>query len=82
MPELRQNFFTKEWVIIATERARRPEELASHTSARATRTILPSDLPILPWEREQNSTRSHAVSGQCQRGLGGASHPQQVCRAV
>jgi UDPglucose--hexose-1-phosphate uridylyltransferase len=28
MPELRQNFLTKEWVIIATERARRPEEMA------------------------------------------------------
>jgi UDPglucose--hexose-1-phosphate uridylyltransferase len=27
MPELRQNYFTKEWVIIATERARRPEDL-------------------------------------------------------
>jgi UDPglucose--hexose-1-phosphate uridylyltransferase len=30
MPELRQNFFTKEWVIIATERAKRPEDLAAH----------------------------------------------------
>src|SRR5580704_10459245 len=30
MPELRQNFFTKEWVIMATERAKRPEELATH----------------------------------------------------
>jgi UDPglucose--hexose-1-phosphate uridylyltransferase len=29
MPELRQNFFTKEWVIIATDRAKRPEELAT-----------------------------------------------------
>src|SRR5438094_9940453 len=29
MPELRQNYFTKEWVIIATERAKRPQELAS-----------------------------------------------------
>ncbi len=28
MSELRQNFATKEWVVIATERARRPEELA------------------------------------------------------
>jgi UDPglucose--hexose-1-phosphate uridylyltransferase len=28
MPELRQNFVTKEWVIIATERAKRPKELA------------------------------------------------------
>ena len=27
MPELRQNFATKEWVIIATERAKRPEEM-------------------------------------------------------
>jgi len=27
MPELRQNYFTKEWVIIATERAKRPEEM-------------------------------------------------------
>jgi UDPglucose--hexose-1-phosphate uridylyltransferase len=29
MPELRQNAATKEWVIIATERARRPEEMGS-----------------------------------------------------
>ena len=34
MPELRQNYFTKEWVIIATERAKRPEELATHRPAR------------------------------------------------
>lgn len=27
MPELRQNRYTKEWVVIASERARRPEEL-------------------------------------------------------
>ncbi len=29
MPEIRQNFITKEWVIIAPERAKRPEELSS-----------------------------------------------------
>jgi UDPglucose--hexose-1-phosphate uridylyltransferase len=33
MPELRQNFFSKEWVIIATDRAKRPEELATHRTA-------------------------------------------------
>jgi UDPglucose--hexose-1-phosphate uridylyltransferase len=38
MPELRQNFFTKEWVIIATERAKRPEDLALH---RPAQTVLP-----------------------------------------
>ena len=26
MPEFRQNMITKDWVIIATERARRPED--------------------------------------------------------
>src|SRR5438094_3630025 len=31
MPELRQNRITKEWVIIATERAKRPEELVVKT---------------------------------------------------
>jgi|SRR5271165_7190 len=30
MPELRQNFATKEWVVIATERARRPEQMVQH----------------------------------------------------
>lgn len=34
MPELRQNFFTKEWVIIATERAKRPEDLVVHREAK------------------------------------------------
>ncbi|MGA7930410.1 MAG: hypothetical protein WCA20_30990 [Candidatus Sulfotelmatobacter sp.] len=30
MPEPRQNFLSGEWVVIATERAQRPEELATH----------------------------------------------------
>jgi UDPglucose--hexose-1-phosphate uridylyltransferase len=34
MPELRQNFFTKEWVIIATERAKRPKDLARAQAGR------------------------------------------------
>jgi UDPglucose--hexose-1-phosphate uridylyltransferase len=40
MPELRQNFFTKEWVIIATERARRPEELATHRQVQSVPVFL------------------------------------------
>ena len=35
MPELRQNLATKEWVIIATERARRPEEFKAAASGLA-----------------------------------------------
>jgi UDPglucose--hexose-1-phosphate uridylyltransferase len=34
MPELRQNLATKEWVIIATERARRPEEFVQANKER------------------------------------------------
>jgi UDPglucose--hexose-1-phosphate uridylyltransferase len=34
MPELRQNFMTKEWVVIATERAKRPDQMAVHRPAK------------------------------------------------
>lgn len=34
MPELRQNFMTKEWVVIATERAKRPDQMAVHRQAK------------------------------------------------
>jgi UDPglucose--hexose-1-phosphate uridylyltransferase len=47
MPELRQNFFTKEWVIIATERARRPEELATHRPAQTVPSFVES-CPFCP----------------------------------
>ncbi|MFZ0320460.1 MAG: galactose-1-phosphate uridylyltransferase [Candidatus Sulfotelmatobacter sp.] len=45
MPELRQNFFTKEWVIIATERARRPEDLAIKRTAQ----IVPPYMDTCPF---------------------------------
>jgi len=35
MPELRQNFATKEWVVIATERARRPDQMVQHRERKA-----------------------------------------------
>ncbi len=47
MPELRQNFFTKEWVIIATERAKRPEELATHRAPQSVPSFLES-CPFCP----------------------------------
>ncbi len=40
MPELRQNFFTKEWVVIATERAKRPEEMTVRRPARVIRSFV------------------------------------------
>ncbi len=40
MPELRQNFFTKEWVVIATDRAKRPEEMSLHRVAKPIRSFV------------------------------------------
>ncbi len=45
MPELRQNRFTKEWVIVATERARRPEELTVKREPK----VLPHYVPTCPF---------------------------------
>jgi UDPglucose--hexose-1-phosphate uridylyltransferase len=47
MSELRQNFATKEWVVIATERARRPEEMASKRERKAMASLVPS-CPFCP----------------------------------
>ena len=34
MPELRQNRVTKEWVVIATERAKRPDQMVQKKEAK------------------------------------------------
>jgi UDPglucose--hexose-1-phosphate uridylyltransferase len=47
MPELRQNFFTKEWVILATERAKRPEELVTHRTVQPVPSFVES-CPFCP----------------------------------
>lgn len=45
MPEIRQNLITREWVIIATERAKRPEEF----SQKGKKIILPEFDPTCPF---------------------------------
>jgi UDPglucose--hexose-1-phosphate uridylyltransferase len=47
MPELRQNFATKEWVIIATERAERPQEMVRQHPPRTQRSFSPK-CPFCP----------------------------------
>ncbi len=47
MSELRQNFATKEWVVIAIERARRPEEMASRRERKAVDSFVPT-CPFCP----------------------------------
>src|ERR1039458_678525 len=47
MSELRQNFATKEWVVIATERARRPEEMAHHRERKPVASFV-ANCPFCP----------------------------------
>lgn len=47
MPELRQNPFTKEWVVIATERAKRPNELVSKRELKQVPRYVPT-CPFCP----------------------------------
>jgi UDPglucose--hexose-1-phosphate uridylyltransferase len=47
MSELRQNFATKEWVVIATERARRPEEMARHRERKPVASFV-ANCPFCP----------------------------------
>jgi UDPglucose--hexose-1-phosphate uridylyltransferase len=74
MPELRQNFFTKEWAIIATERAKRPEELATHRLAQTVPSFVESCL-FCPGNESKTPPE---IIRQDERALGDASHPQQV----
>lgn len=53
MPEIRQNMATKEWVIIATERARRPEEFVQPLRERIEdRPICAPNCPFCPGNEE------------------------------
>ena len=58
MAELRQNFFTKEWVIIAKERAKRPEELATHRPPKVVPAFVES---CSRWREGRNPARVRAV---------------------
>jgi UDPglucose--hexose-1-phosphate uridylyltransferase len=55
MPELRQNIATKEWVIIATERAKRPEQFIQADKERVeSRPIYSPDCPFCPGNEERD----------------------------
>jgi UDPglucose--hexose-1-phosphate uridylyltransferase len=52
MSELRQNFFTKEWVIIATDRAKRPDQMVVHRERRSMPAFSPT-CPFCPGNEKQ-----------------------------
>ena len=61
MPELRQNFFTKEWVVIATERAKRPRTADRAPGAAPASLVFPES-SILSGQREPDAARGVALT--------------------
>ncbi len=58
MPELRQNIATKEWVIIATERAKRPEQFVQEDKERIeNRPAFAANCPFCPGNEELDLER-------------------------
>lgn len=62
MTELRQNLITKDWVIIATERSRRPDEFANSTKAKITIPPYRSDCPFCPGNEHSTEAESFRLS--------------------
>ncbi|MCL5671569.1 MAG: hypothetical protein M1423_09805 [Acidobacteria bacterium] len=48
MPELRHNVLTREWVIIATERAKRPQEFVKVRRSKEERLSFDPKCPFCP----------------------------------
>jgi len=62
MPEIRRNLVTGEWVIIATERARRPEDFRRGVVKRPTRPHDPS-CPFCPGNEDRTPAATHILPG-------------------
>ncbi|MBI4677860.1 MAG: DUF4931 domain-containing protein [Elusimicrobia bacterium] len=70
MPELRQNLATKEWVIIATERAHRPEEFRSESRGRGSRVEHSQQCPFCAGNERMSET-VYLAGDQATSGKGG-----------
>jgi UDPglucose--hexose-1-phosphate uridylyltransferase len=62
MPELRQNFFTKEWVVIATDRARRPEQMVLKRAEKTVPSFV-ATCPFCPGNESQTPPEILRVPG-------------------
>jgi len=63
MPELRQNLATKEWVIIATERAKRPEEFKTAKEKRMLPPYKP-ECPFCPGNEDRTPGETFRISDE------------------
>jgi UDPglucose--hexose-1-phosphate uridylyltransferase len=62
MPELRQNIITREWVIIATERARRPDEFIRVKKAVDTVPAFDPGCPFCPGNESMSAAETYRVA--------------------
>ena len=63
MPELRQNLATKEWVVIATERAKRPEDFKSGKARRRPEPEKKAGCPFCPGNEAQTTAAKYVLGG-------------------
>ncbi len=61
MPEFRQNYVSKEWVIIASERALRPDEMGARVPPKAEVPMYRKDCPFCPGNEEQTPPAVYSV---------------------
>ncbi len=61
MPELRHNILTREWVIIATERAKRPEEFAKDKKERRILPQYVANCPFCPGNEKMTPPETYLV---------------------
>lgn len=62
MPEFRQNLATKEWVILAPERGKRPSDYVQEQSQRAPLPDYKEDCPFCPGNEHQTDDAVYAVN--------------------
>ena len=63
MPELRQNIVTRDWVIIATERARRPDAFAVHRELTPVPVEHDASCPFCPGHETQTGDEQIRIDG-------------------
>ena len=63
MPELRHNVLTREWVIIATERAKRPQDFAKELDEKKVIPSYVAECPFCPGNEKMTPPETYVVPG-------------------
>jgi len=63
MPQLRQNIITRDWVIIASERAKRPDQFATEQKVRPPANRYEPECPFCPGNEHQTNKELLRVEG-------------------